>query len=680
MGCPTTSFLELASKMTAVNASNEGSRLGYSSSLDADDEETGSNTIPNLSFQDDKHPVSILHSINMMRKNRTFCDVVLQVESSDIPAHRVVLASVSSHLMELFQADTDSKESIISYKLNGVFEKHAVEKLVDYAYTSRLELDPDEVKSVFVAANQLKIDRVVKVCGAHLVNNLNIENAIDIRALHGISKDKSLVAKVDAFISENFNEIVKTSGFLSLPCVQIEVLSQSEAEMKMVSGNSVCQLAFDWLSRANEENCFQDLVEKTHMLYLALDNSLQDCSELPNGDIGDTELVQDYKRLSRATAVAIGNKKKKKALAAAKPRIIMYSRNISCNSEELETENNGRIIAATELKDLMLLGLGFLSSRPVCLSVMLRLNTNSGQNEITEPELYRELASMANVKCGAGCANLNGCLLVCGGYDRGECLRSVELYSPANNEWRKLAPMLEARGRFNIAVINNKVYAVGGCNGTTELSTVEVFSSETSSWERVASLPLPRSNMGVCNVEDYLYCIGGFNGQVGIKQCDVFDPKTGKWDSIAPLKMGRYQSGCCGYDGKVWAVGGCDGWNNLTSVEVYDPKKDSWSYAQPMSTPRRGCGLALFNGKLYAVGGSDGTHSLSTTEIYDPVKKTWLPGPDMSVARSNVGVAVIGQRLYAVGGFSGKTFLNSIEFLEEGMEEWNTFCIKDKEE
>lgn len=59
------------------------------------------------------------------------------------------------------------------------------------------------MKSVFVAANQLKIDRVVKVCGAHLVNNLNIENAIDIRALHGISKDKLLVAKVDAFISQN---------------------------------------------------------------------------------------------------------------------------------------------------------------------------------------------------------------------------------------------------------------------------------------------------------------------------------------------------------------------------------------------------------------------------------------------------------------------------------------------
>lgn len=44
------------------------------------------------------------------------------------------------------------------------------------------------------------------------------------------------------------------------------------------------------------------------MLYLALDNSLQDCSELPNGDIGDTELVQDYKRLCRLMATAIGNK------------------------------------------------------------------------------------------------------------------------------------------------------------------------------------------------------------------------------------------------------------------------------------------------------------------------------------------------------------------------------------
>lgn len=35
------------------------------------------------------------------------------------------------------------------------------------------------------------------------------------------------------------------------------------------------------------------------MLYLALDNILQDCSELPSGELSDTEIVQDYKKLSK---------------------------------------------------------------------------------------------------------------------------------------------------------------------------------------------------------------------------------------------------------------------------------------------------------------------------------------------------------------------------------------------
>ena len=48
--------------------------------------------------------------------------------------------------------------------------------------------------------------------------------------------------------------------------------------------------------------------------------------------------------------------------------------------------------------------------------------------------------------------NLN-LLLFAGGYDRGECLRTVELYDPLNNRWSQLPSMREARGRFDITVI-----------------------------------------------------------------------------------------------------------------------------------------------------------------------------------------------------------------------------------
>ncbi|CAB3383103.1 Hypothetical predicted protein [Cloeon dipterum] len=479
---------------------------------------------------------------------------------------------------------------------------------------------------------------------------------------------------------------------LSLPCIQIEVLNQTREEMTLVDGDALCQLVLDWVHRQSDENAsLEHLFEKTHLLYLALDNSLQDCIELPSGEVSDSDIVQDYKKLSkRQTQINLKNRRKSQ-LQPAKPRVLIYSRDISDQNLTENLDLDWSLIANTKVQDHTFLALVSLAGALATLSVMLRLNrptTPSPTNTPGEtapgsrlpseekPDLYCVLPNMSYVKCAAGCANLNDNLLVCGGYDRGECLKSVESYSPDGNIWATLAPMKEARGRFDIAVSGGKVYAVGGSNGTTELTTVEMYDPLTKKWTRTSSLPLARSNAGVCDLDAKIYCIGGWNGQVGIKQCDLFDPLTNGWSSVAPLLTGRYQAGVCSFNGKVYAVGGCDSWNCLNSVEMYDPTTDTWCYTKSMITPRRGCGLAVFKGKMYAVGGSDGTHSLTSTEIYDSESQTWTPGPSMTTPRANVGVAVIGNKLYAVGGFSGKTFLNSIEYLDEFTDEWTTFIPK----
>lgn len=171
-----------------------------------------------------------------------------------------------------------------------------------------------------------------------------------------------------------------------------------------------------------------------------------------------------------------------------------------------------------------------LNSRLAKLSVLLRLNTPSSplapenghripddqRSSSSEPDLYCALPTMRAGKCSMGCAELDGALLVCGGYDRVECLRTCEKYVPETNTWEVLAPMREARGRFSIAVVRGKVYAIGGSNGSTELATVEVLDPGSPKWKAVASLPLARSNSGVCALGDKIYCIGGWNGQVGL--------------------------------------------------------------------------------------------------------------------------------------------------------------------
>nr|CAI5827801.1 unnamed protein product [Callosobruchus analis] len=642
-----------------------------------------------LEFFDDVHQGHILNSLNMMRKNRHFCDVILHVGSNEIHAHRAVLASASPYLFELFSSDEDKKSSdnVVTYRLNGGFDKTALQILIDYAYTGKLDVSYGDVKAVFLAATNLKMDRVTKCCAQYLIKHLNVDNCIEIRSLPGISKNKEFIQQVDAFIEKEFPKISKSNPVLNLYCIRIEVLHQFREEMINVNESSLCRLVLEWIKREVEgENLsMQLLAEKTFMLYLAIDNSLQDCSSLPSGDISDTEMVQDYKKMSLKDK-PVGSKAKRKIMGQpSKPRVLVYS---DIGKEvELEMEPDWSLITSCSVGEHSFLALVTLGGKLSTLSIQLRLNTPSTPSPVQtpdtsrhaseeKPDLYCALANMSCPRCSVGCANFLNTLIVCGGYDRTECLKSVEQYIPETNEWKNLPPMRDARGRCKIAVINDKVYAIGGSNGTTELDSAEVLDMALNKWVKIPNMPLARSNMGVCALDGLIYVIGGWNGQVGIKQCDVFNPDTGTWTSIAPLHTGRYQAGVASYNKLVYAIGGCDAWNCLNSVEVYDPQKNVWQSIKPIITARRGCGVAVFNNKLYAVGGSDGSHSLNSTEIFDEENQTWVVGPSMTTPRANVDVAVVGDRLYAVGGFSGKTFLNTIEYLDTTTNEWTTFIPK----
>ncbi|RXG58622.1 Influenza virus NS1A-binding protein [Armadillidium vulgare] len=96
---------------------------------------------------------SRMRQLQHLRKNRTFCDVVLQVENSEIYAHRSVLACASPYFFELFTADDD-----LIYKLNGGFDRDSVERLVSYAYTGELEVSAASAKSMYIAAYKLKMN------------------------------------------------------------------------------------------------------------------------------------------------------------------------------------------------------------------------------------------------------------------------------------------------------------------------------------------------------------------------------------------------------------------------------------------------------------------------------------------------------------------------------------------
>ena len=132
------------------------------------------------------------------------------------------------------------------------------------------------------------------------------------------------------------------------------------------------------------------------------------------------------------------------------------------------------------------LSLVVVNNRLTRLSILLKLNSDVKEDATTPlpsrssshesiPETYCSLSSMTSGKCAMGCISFNGSILICGafslhnyihvqcrryshyrrpnsrqtlslivtgGYDRVECLKTVEQYDPEENVWKLLPCML----------------------------------------------------------------------------------------------------------------------------------------------------------------------------------------------------------------------------------------------
>lgn len=72
------------------------------------------------------------------------CDVVLVVDSTDIPAHKVVLSSCSQYFYAMFTSDlSESKADRITLQ---EIDPKALVQLVDFVYTSEIQVTEENVQ------------------------------------------------------------------------------------------------------------------------------------------------------------------------------------------------------------------------------------------------------------------------------------------------------------------------------------------------------------------------------------------------------------------------------------------------------------------------------------------------------------------------------------------------------
>ncbi|NXB96748.1 NS1BP protein, partial [Vidua chalybeata] len=660
--------------------------------------------IPNgyLMFEDENFIESSVAKLNALRKSGQFCDVRLQVCGHEMLAHRAVLACCSPYLFEIFNTDSDCHG--VSHVKFDDLNPEAVEVLLNYAYTAQLKADKELVKDVYSAAKKLKMERVKQVCGDYLLSKMDVQSCISYRNFASCMGDSRLLNKIDGYIQEHLVEISEQEEFLKLPRLKLEIML--EDNVGLPSNGKLYTKVINWVQRSIWENggSLEDLMEEVQTLYYSADHKLLDGNlldgqaEVYGSDDDHIQFVQkrpprenDHKQISSSS-----------------------SGSLSPNATVQSPKHEWKIIASEKTSSNTYLCLAVLDG---VLCVIFLHGRNSPQSSPSStPRLLKSLSfelqpsdliekpmsPMQYARSGLGTAELNGRLIAAGGYNREECLRTVECYDPEKDTWTFIAPMRTPRARFQMAVLMGQLYVVGGSNGhSDDLSCGEMYEPEIDDWTPVPELRTNRCNAGeasaapdwgletqpvlahlpffplstgVCALNGKLYIVGGSDpyGQKGLKN---FAAAVGCcwWLTLPALVAGRHQSAVCELGGYLYIIGGAESWNCLNSVERYNPENNTWTLMAPMNVARRGAGVAVRDGKLFVAGGFDGTHAVNCVEMYDPARNEWKMMGSMTTPRSNAGITTVANTIYAVGGFDGNEFLNTLEVYNPESNEWSPY-------
>ena len=112
-----------------------------------------------LPYTSDKHPRHTLEAINVLRKHRELCDVVLIVGQRKIFAHRVILSACSPYFHAMFTGElAESRQTEVTIR---DIDENAMELLIDFCYTSAITVEESNVQ---VNTNNVNSDDILTKC------------------------------------------------------------------------------------------------------------------------------------------------------------------------------------------------------------------------------------------------------------------------------------------------------------------------------------------------------------------------------------------------------------------------------------------------------------------------------------------------------------------------------------
>lgn len=402
-------------------------------------------------FKDLTHPVDFLNAFRTFYLDGLFTDITLQCPSGIIfHCHRAVLAACSNYFKAMFTADMKEKFKN-KIKISGIHHD-ILEGLVNYAYTSQIEITKRNVQSLLEAADLLQFLSVKKACEQFLVRHLDIDNCIGMHSFAEFHVCPELEKESRRILCSRFKEVWQQEEFLEISLEKF-LFILSRKNLSVWKEEAIIEPVIKWTAH--------DVENRIECLYNLL--------SYINIDIDPVYLK---------TALGL---RRSCLLTENKIRSLIYNA-----LNPMHKEISQRSTATMYI-------IGGYYWHPLSEVHIWDPLTNVWIQGAEIPDYTRE-------SYGVTCLGPN--IYVTGGYrtDNIEALDTVWIYNSESDEWTEGLPMLNARYYHCAVTLGGCVYALGGYRKGAPAEEAEFYDPLKEKW-------IPIANMIKGKCADYVHSI-----------------------------------------------------------------------------------------------------------------------------------------------------------------------------
>eukprot|EP00058_Branchiostoma_floridae_P014355 XP_002599843.1 hypothetical protein BRAFLDRAFT_95533 [Branchiostoma floridae] len=363
-----------------------------------------------------------------------------QVQAVIFPCHRAVLASCSPYFRGMFTSGyAEAKQERTSIQdVSPV----AMATILDYAYTGRLQMEPDQV------------DFVCKEAVEYMKNHLDVSNCADVLMYADMLGDLDLVEYSGRYIASRFNKVVLQPSFLQLPLALLQSLLTRD-DLLTNSEDDVVQAALRWVEFDQDERL-------RHLPNL--------CRSFRHSFLSSNQLVDLEKKCPSSDIKLVYSDRTTRRLGQARTEMQIFLRDDSTKSApcynpstgELYTMNMpddsvGYSMVVTPRDDLYVAG-GVVNCQkiPHDFKGCKKLKTFYEYNHLLNT--WEQRCDMISPRVRCGLVHMKGYIYAIGGDD---AKKTVERYDPSRDEWTTIPPLPHPMSMyFSSVALRDSVYVI----------------------------------------------------------------------------------------------------------------------------------------------------------------------------------------------------------------------------